>query len=147
MATIRLPNDFSEFLKLLNSSKVEYLLVGGYAVNYHGVARSTGDMDIWIRPSQTNAERLVQALNRFGFRGVTPEILTVPGQIIRMGVPPLRLEILTSASGVNFEECHARRQTLEMEELSIPVISLEDLKRNKRASGRLKDLADLEALD
>jgi len=144
---IRLPQDFSEFLKLLNSNDVEYLLVGGYAVNSYGLARSTGDMDIWIRSSDANAEKLVQALKQFGFSGITPELFTVLDQIIRMGVPPLRLEILTSASGVDFEECYARRQIVEMEDLSVPVISLEDLKRNKRASGRFKDLADLEALD
>lgn len=147
MAMSRLPQDFSEFLKLLNSSDVEYLLVGGYAVNYYGLARSTGDMDIWIRPSYANAEKLVQALKEFGFSGVTPDLFTVPAQVIRMGVPPLRLKILTSVSGVDFEEFYTRRQVFEMEDLSVPVISLEDLKHNKRASGRLKDLADLEALD
>lgn len=78
---------------------------------------------------------------------MTPDLFTVPAQVIRMGVPPLRLKILTSVSGVDFEEFYTRRQVFEMEDLSVPVISLEDLKRNKRASGRLKDLADLEALD
>ena len=132
MATIRLPSDFSEFLKLLNSSGAEYLLIGGYAVNYYGDAK--------------NAFQVASVLRGFGFAAVTPEMLSAPDQIIRMGVPPLRLEILTSISGVDFEECYARRELAEVDGIRVPVIRLDDLKRNKLASGRLKDLADLEEL-
>jgi predicted nucleotidyltransferase len=146
MATIRLPNDFSEFLRLLNSIGVEYLLIGGYAVNYYGSSRSTGDMDIWTSRLPENAFKVASVLRDFGFSAATQEMLSEPGQIIRMGVPPLRLEILTSISGVDFDECYARRELAEVDGILVPVIRLEDLKRNKRASGRLKDLADLEEL-
>jgi len=149
MATIRLPSDFSEFLKLLNSIGAEYLLIGGYAVNDYGSSRSTGDMDIWTSRLPVNASKVASVLRGFGFSAATPEMLSEPDQIIRMGVPPLRLEILTSISGVDFEECYARRELAEIEGILVPVIRLEDLKRNKRnkrASGRFKDLADLEEL-
>jgi predicted nucleotidyltransferase len=146
MATIRLPSDFSEFLKLLNSIGAEYLLIGGYAVNYYGSSRSTGDMDIWIARDAENAAKVVSVLRDFGFGAATLEMFSTPDQIIRMGVPPLRLEILTSISGVDFEECYARRELAKVEGIFVPVIRLEDLKRNKLASGRLKDLADLEDL-
>ena len=92
MGTIRLPRDFSEFLKLLNSNSAKYLLVGGYAVNYYGYSRATGDMDIWISRDDDNIQRVVHSLQSFGFVNVTPDMLAVPGQVIRMGVPPLRLE-------------------------------------------------------
>jgi predicted nucleotidyltransferase len=146
MATIRLPSDFSEFLKLLNSIGAEYLLIGGYAVNYYGSSRSTGDMDIWIARDAENAFKVAAVLRDFGFGAATQEMLSAPDQIIRMGVPPLRLEILTSISGVDFEECYARRELAEVDGILVPVIRLDDLKRNKLASGRLKDLADLEEL-
>jgi predicted nucleotidyltransferase len=146
MATIRLPSDFSEFLKLLNSIGAEYLLIGGYAVNYYGSSRSTGDMDIWTSRRPENAAKVASVLRDFGFSAAGQEMLSEPDQIIRMGVPPLRLEILTSISGVDFEECYARRELADVEGILVPVIRLEDLKRNKRASGRFKDLADLEEL-
>jgi hypothetical protein len=115
-------------------------------VNYYGSSRSTGDMDIWIARDAENALKVASVLRDFGFGAATPEMLSAPDQIIRMGVPPLRLEILTSISGVDFEECYARRELTEVEGILVPVIGLDDLKRNKLASGRLKDLADLEEL-
>jgi hypothetical protein len=121
-------------------------LIGGYAVNYYGSSRSTGDMDIWTSRQPVNASKVASVLRGFGFSAATPEMLAEPDQIIRMGVPPLRLEILTSISGVDFEECYNRRELAEIEGMLVPVIRLEDLKRNKRASGRFKDLADLDEL-
>jgi predicted nucleotidyltransferase len=147
MATIRLPNDFRELLQLFNSNHVEYLLIGGYAVNYYGYARSTGDMDIWVRRSPENAVNISRALQAFGFSDAYPELFTLPDQLIRIGVPPLRVEILTSISGVQFDECYENRERVEIDGTELPLIQLEDLKRNKRATGRLKDLADLEQLD
>jgi predicted nucleotidyltransferase len=147
MATIRLPSDFSEFLRLLNSSGAKYLLIGGYAVNYYGYSRSTGDMDIWVSRNTDNAVRVVDALRKFGFQQARPGILSLPDQILRMGMPPLRLEILTSISGVEFDECYARREIVDVDGCEVPVIHLVDLVRNKRASGRAKDLADLEELE
>ena len=147
MATIRLPRDFSEFLKLLNSKGVDYLLIGGYAVNYYGFSRATADMDIWVSSSPENALQVASALQEFGFPGASVEMFSAPDQVIRMGVPPFRLEVLTSISGVEFSDCYARRQIANIDGVAVPVIQLEDLKRNKRASGRLKDLADLEDLE
>ena len=146
MATIQLPRDFSEFLRLLNSTNVEYLLIGGYAVNYYGYLRSTGDMDVWISPRAENIARMVTALRQFGFAAASASLFDTPECMVRMGVPPLRLEILTSISGVTFDECFARRVVSDVEGVLVPIINLDDLRRNKQASGRAKDLADLEEL-
>jgi len=145
---IRLPPDFKEFLSLLNSHCVEYLLIGGYAVGYHGYPRPTGDMDVWIALSSENAIRVVQALVEFGFAAedVPVSLFTESGRIIRMGIPPMRLEIVTDISGVEFETCYAHRVTAEVDGVSVSIIALEDLKTNKKASGRHKDLNDLEQL-
>lgn len=149
MATIPLPPDFSEFLRLLNTHEVRYLLVGGYAVGYHGYVRATADMDIWVDREQENAERLVEVLREFGFGGSDPslEMFLKESQVIRMGVPPVRIELLTSVSGVGFEECYAERIVEDWDDASVNVLSLPKLKVNKRASGRLKDLNDLEHLE
>ena len=102
MGTIQLTPDFKEFLKLLNSKRVEYLLVGGYAVGYHGYPRPTGDMDIWVARTRDNAQRLVEALAQFGF--ICPaELLLQENQLVQMGVPPFRIEILTTIDGVDLE--------------------------------------------
>ncbi len=131
MATIRLARDFKEFLQLVRSAKIEYLLVGGYAVGHYGYPRATGDLDIWVAVSDANALKLVQALRQFGFdvAELTEELFKQPRRVIRMGVPPVRIEILTNIDGV-----------------TIDIISLEDLKRNKRAAGRHQDLDDVEKL-
>lgn len=145
---IVLPLDFKDFLKLLNDKKVEYLLIGGYAVAYHGYPRATNDIDIWIAINPSNAERIVAALREFGFD--LPELSTnlflIENRIIRMGVPPMRIEIATTISGVNFEQCYKERVTGEIDDVSISIISLNHLKINKLASGRFKDLNDLENL-
>jgi predicted nucleotidyltransferase len=148
MDTILLPPDFKEFLRLLNSKRVEYLIIGGYAVAHYGYVRATADMDIWIALDPSNAERAAEAIRDFGFNDpeLTAMLLLEPGKIIRMGNPPFRLEVMTTISGVEFAECYARRSVSELDGLEIPFISLEDLKANKQASGRLKDLADLEHL-
>ena len=146
MATIQLPPDFKEFLKLLNSSSVEYLVIGGYAVNVHGYARATADLDIWISIHPENARRVAQVLREFGFAQAEPETFLRPCQVIRMGVPPVRLAILTSVSGVEFADCYARRLEAELDGVPINLIQLDDLKRNKLASGRLQDRLDLERL-
>jgi hypothetical protein len=149
MATIPLPPDFSEFLRLLNAHEVRYLLVGGYAVGYHGYVRATADMDIWVDRERSNAERLVKVLREFGFgdSDPTPEMFLEESRVIRMGVPPIRIELLTSVSGVGFDECYAERIVDDWDDVSVNIISLPKLKDNKRASGRLKDLNDLEHLE
>jgi hypothetical protein len=148
MATINLPLDFKEFLLLLNEHDVRYLLVGGYAVGYHGYPRATVDMDIWVAISPENAQKTVSALREFGFDfpELNPELFMEKDKIIRMGLPPMRLEILTSVSGVEFDACYQNRILAEVDGLKINLIGLDDLKQNKLAAGRHKDLNDLENL-
>lgn len=148
MATIHLPPDFKEFLKLLNAHQVEYLLIGGYAVGYHGYPRSTVDMDIWIAMHLDNADRIVAVLKEFGFDPpeLSPELFLKEWQIIRLGVPPVRIEIATTISGVNFSECYAERVSDILDGVEVNLISLKHIKANKKASGRHQDLADLENL-
>jgi predicted nucleotidyltransferase len=135
-------------LKLLNSKRVEYLLIGGYAVGYYGYPRATADMDVWVAMSPQNAARLVSALRTFGFDvpALEPELFLQQKQVVRLGEPPLRIEILTSISGLTFADCFPRRKKARLDGLRVNVISLQDLKRNKAASGRPKDLDDLEHL-
>ena len=148
MATIHLPPDFKEFFQLLNSHKVLYLVIGGYAVAYHGYPRATGDIDIWIATNPDNAKRTVQAIKEFGFADpdISEEIFLKEEQVIRMGVPPLRIELLTTISGVDFKSCYANRIDETIDEVKISFIDLEHLKQNKKASGRHIDLNDLERL-
>lgn len=148
MATIHLPPDFKEFLQLLNVHQVDYLLIGGYAVGYHGYPRATADIDVWITAHAANAEKVVAALTEFGFHvpELKPEIFLKEDQIIRMGVPPIRIEIVTTISGVEFDECYQERITDELDGVRVNLISLKHLKINKKASGRYKDLDDLEHL-
>lgn len=145
---IRLPIEFKEFLKLLSEFQVDYLVVGGYAVAYHGYPRATGDMDIWIAMSPENAEKVMSALRAFGFgeTGASSELFIQPDQVTRMGVPPLRIEILTTVSGLDFSDAFSRRIVDQIDGTPISLVSLEDLRRNKRAAGRKKDLADLDNL-
>lgn len=148
MATIRLPPDFKEFLKLLNENKVQYLLIGGYAVGYYGYPRATADMDIWIAMQVSNAEKIVTVLREFGFDlpELSTELFLKENQIIRMGKAPIRIEIVTSISGVEFGECYRDRITEILDGVEVNLISLKHLKINKKASGRYKDLNDLENL-
>jgi predicted nucleotidyltransferase len=146
MDMILLPPDFREFLQLLNSHKIRYLLVGGYAVGYYGYPRATADMDVWVATDAENVERIIAALAEFGFAEVEPELFTKEKQVLRMGMPPLRIELLTGVSGVKFEDCYSHRVAVNLGEVEVSLISLEDLKTNKAASGRYKDLNDLEHL-
>ena len=148
MATIRLPPDFKEFLKLLKEHNVRYLLIGGYAVGYHGYPRATADMDIWVAMQSENAEKVVLVLRKFGFDvpELSAELFLKDKQIVRMGVPPVKLEITTSISGVEFDECYQERVTDILDGIEVSLISLKHLKVNKKASGRYKDLSDLENL-
>ena len=148
MATVNLPPDFKEFLKLLNAHQVEYLLIGGYAVAYHGYPRATADMDIWIATHAQNTKKIVAALKEFGFDlpELSTELFQKKGQIIRMGVPPVRIEIATTISGVVFEECFAARVVDELDGVEVNIIDLTHLKINKKAAGRHKDLDDIENL-
>ena len=146
MATIRLPPDFKEFLSLLNSNNVEYLVIGGYAVNYYGYSRATADLDIWIAVNPENSEKTARVVREFGFEEAEAQAFVKPRQVVRMGVPPVRLEILTSISGVEFAECYDRRLEADFGGVAVHLIGLNDLRQNKLASGRLKDRLDLEQL-
>lgn len=148
MAIPRLPQDFREFLKLLNDQSVDYLLVGSYAVGYHGYVRSTGDMNIWIRRDQSNAEKLVSVLTQFGFgvEKLSPDLFMKENNVVRLGVPPFRIELMTTLSGVKFEKCDQNKVETSVDGIKIPLINLDDLKANKKATGRHKDLDDLEHL-
>lgn len=148
MATISLPPDFREFLKLLNSHCVEYLVIGGYAVAFHGYPRATADLDVWIAMNPPNAERVVAALKDFGFNlpSLSTDVFLKEKQIIRMGLPPIRIEILTSISGVTFEDCYAARVVDQWDDIQVNLIDLAHLKRNKQAAGRHRDFDDLEHL-
>ena len=144
----RLPNDFKEFLRSLNSHGVEYLLVGGYAVGYYGYPRATADMDIWVSLAPENSERVLAALRAFGFDqpDLTTALLGKENQLVRMGIPPLRIEVLTSITGITFEQAFPHRTIVDMDGVPASLIGLDDLKANKRAIGRHKDLDDLEHL-
>ena len=150
MATSLLPADFKEFLKLLNSQRVEYLVIGGYAVGYHGYPRATADIDVWIAINPANAQKVAAVIREFfgaEVQGATPELFLQENKIARMGVPPFRIEILTTISGVGFAECYAERIVDAIDGVEVNLIGLKHLKANKKASGRLKDLNDLEHLD
>ncbi len=146
MAMIRIPRDFREFLKLLDAHSARFLLIGGYAVNAFGYVRNTVDMDVWIAVDAANQKRVLEAIRDFAFPGAPDDLLIEDDAMVRMGQPPLRIEVLKKISGVEFEDCWPRRVTIEDDDLKIPTISLADLKRNKMASGRKKDLLDVDEL-
>jgi hypothetical protein len=148
MATIQLPLDFKEFLQLLNSQRVEYLLVGGYAVGHYGYPRATGDMDVWIAVSPANAAAMVRVLQKFGFTAdtISAQSFLAEDKVIRIGVPPVRIDLVTRVEGLDFAPCFARRTIELLDGVEVNLISLDDLKINKRALGRPKDLDDLEHL-
>jgi predicted nucleotidyltransferase len=143
-----LPGDFKEFLKLLNEHKVKYLLIGGYAVGYHGYPRATNDIDIWIENSQLNSQNVLSAVKEFGFDvpELTEDLFKNNKNIIRMGTAPMRIEVIIDIDGVEFSKCYKNRITAKIEGINVDIISLPDLKTNKKASGRNKDLADLDYL-
>lgn len=145
---IELPPDFKDFLKLLRVHGVRYLLIGGYAVGYHGYPRATNDLDIWIAVHPDNAERMTAVLREFGFDlpEVKASLFLQDKHIIRMGESPLRVEVTTAISGVAFDECYADRVVDTFDGVEVNLISLHHLKVNKKASGRYKDLNDLEHL-
>jgi hypothetical protein len=143
-----LTKDFREFLQCLNEHRVEYLLIGGHAVAFHGYPRATGDLDVWVAVNKVNARRIVKALRAFGFDlpDLSPDLFLRKQRIVRMGIEPNRIEIQTGISGIQFSRVYPRRIVAELDGVSVNIIPLDDLKTNKKASGRYKDLADLEQL-
>ncbi|MEE4599790.1 MAG: DUF6036 family nucleotidyltransferase [Desulfobacteraceae bacterium] len=144
-----LNKDFREFIELLNENEVRYLVVGGYAVAFHGHPRYTKDLDVWIGLSPENANKILDALIKFGFGslGLKSEDFLESDQIIQLGYPPNRIDILTTLKDMNFEDCYNTRVEVEIRGLPINFIDIESLKKNKRATGRPQDLADVENLE
>jgi len=140
--------DFKEFVELLQKNSAEYLIVGGYAVGIHGHPRFTGDLDIWLNPSPENAKRILTTVNEFGFSSfkLTESDFTKEGNVIQLGYPPLRIDLLTSIDGVTFQECFDNRKEVEMEGVIVNFIGYWDLLKNKKESGRPKDIDDIEHL-
>jgi hypothetical protein len=145
MATIKLTQDFKEFLRLLHSEQIEYLLIGGYAVGLYGVPRPTKDLDVWVSMAVANLDRLIGVLEKFGFAtgSITREMFLQQQTVFRMGVPPNRLEILTRLSGVEFADCYLRRRIMTVDDIDVSVIDLDDLLKNKSAAARPQDVADV----
>lgn len=140
--------DFKEFLELLNAHSVRYLVVGGYAVAFHGYPRATGDIDIWIEIAPDNANQMVRVVRDFGFGGLgyTAADFQEPGTVIQFGVSPIRIDILTEIDGVSFPTAFALRETPLLDGIPVSIISLHDLQRNKAATGRAQDQVDLARL-
>ena len=143
--------DFRDLLMELLDAEARFLVVGAHAMAVHGVPRATGDLDVWVSPAATNAERVWAALQRFGAPveqlGVSLEDLQTPGMVVQIGQPPRRIDLLTDVSGLEFEEAWSNRTTHSIGPRAVPFLSRADLIRNKRASGRPKDLADLDVLE
>ena len=141
--------DFKEFIESLNSNKVRYLVIGGYAVALHGHPRFTKDLDIWVENSTDNAKAIIKALEQFGMGslGLIEEDFKEPDQVIQIGYPPNRIDVFTSASGVSFAECFNSKLSILLDGIEVDFIDLEHLKKNKKATNRLQDLADLENLE
>jgi len=145
---MNLEDDLREFIELLNALKIRYIIVGAFAVAYHGYPRFTADIDLFIERSSENAQGLMNAIQQFGFGdlGLSAEDFLQEDQVIQLGVAPNRIDLLTFLSGVEFQEAWAGRVQGEIAGLSVPIISKELLKKNKAASGRSQDIADLEHL-
>jgi hypothetical protein len=144
-----LNEDYRDMLHALSNEKVKFLLVGAYALAAHGIIRATVDFDIWIMPSLENAEAVFRALLRFGapLHNLTIEDLQKDGTIFQIGVAPRRIDIITEASGLKFDEAYQGSLVVNLDGIEVNILSIEDLICNKRASGRTKDLADAEALE
>ncbi|MEW5983197.1 MAG: hypothetical protein AB1806_12630 [Acidobacteriota bacterium] len=141
--------DFDEFFGSLTAHNVEFLVVGAYALAFHGVPRFTGDIDVFIRPTTDNGQRLLAALKSFGFPvgDLTPEQVIDPRRVLQMGVEPVQIHVMSDISGVTWDEAWATRETGHCGSRVLPFIGRRQFIKNKKASGRLKDLADVEALE
>jgi len=141
--------DFLDMFRALNAEGAKYLLVGAYAVGLHGVPRATGDIDFWVEPSADNAQRVWRALHRFGapLYDLTIADLPEPQLDYQIGVEPLRIDVITSVDGLAFDDAWRERETRDYEDVAVPLISLQHLKINKRATGRAKDLGDADELE
>jgi hypothetical protein len=140
--------DFREFLALLNEHEVDFMIVGGYALAFHGAPRYTGDIDVFIKPDNKNAQLIIKVLEEFGFSSLdlSVEDFQEENNVVQLGLPPVRIDIITSISGVTWEEAEASKEPGKYGDLSIFYIGKSQFVANKRAIGRTKDIADIEAL-
>lgn len=143
-----LSQDFKEFVELLIKHKAEYLIVGGYAVGVHGHPRYTGDLDIWLHSTQENAKKILNCLKEFGFGSfqLSENDFLKENNVIQLGNPPLRIDLLTNIDGVTFNECFSNRKEIEIDGILVSFIGYNDLIKNKLKTGRAKDLDDIENL-
>ncbi|UCH92498.1 MAG: nucleotidyltransferase [Candidatus Aminicenantes bacterium] len=147
MALKRLPADFRDFLNSLNKNGVRYLLVGGWAVGIYGHPRATGDMDVLIAIDDANLDKLLKAFYEFGAPTVEKNHFKEKGNVFRMGRSPIKIDVINEASGIDIDDCYSRRNVVHIDGIDISLISKEDLIKNKKASGRTKDIADVEDLE
>lgn len=147
MAKRQLPEDFKDFIKFLNEYNVRYLLVGGWAVGIYGNPRATKDIDFLIAIDDENIENLQKALYNFGAPTVNNSVFQDKGNVFRLGRSPVQIDIINEASGIIFEDCYIRRNVISTDDIEISTISKEDLIKNKKASGRHRDLADIESFE
>lgn len=144
-----LNEDYRDMLQALSDEKVRFILVGAYALAAHGFVRATTDIDIWVMPSTQNSDAVLRALRRFGapLHNLTKEDLQKDGTVFQIGVAPRRIDIITAASGLQFEKTYQNSISVNLDGIEVHIPSVEDLIRNKKASGRTRDLADAEALE
>ena len=144
-----LNSDYKDMLQVLLDNGVKFLMVGAYAMGVHGYPRATGDIDIWVETSAENSERVYRSMAAFGapLHEIDETTFATPGIVFQIGVAPRRIDIITAISGVEFDDAYQQRQIVEIEDLSIPILSLDDLIKNKRATGRDKDRLDADQLD
>ena len=147
MALKQLPEDFKDFLNFLNTNGVKYLLVGGWAVGIYGYPRATGDMDVLIASDEANLDKLLKALYEFGAPSIAKGHFKEKGNVFRMGRSPIKIDVINEASGIDIEDCYSRRNVVHIDGIDISLISRGDLLKNKKASGRAKDIADIESLE
>jgi hypothetical protein len=140
--------DFRDLFELLNEHEVEYLIIGGYALAFHGAPRYTGDIDILVQPHPENAQRIIRALAKFGFNfaNLTADDFQNPDRVVQLGVPPVRIDLITSITGVSWEEAAASRESGHFGNVPVHYIGKSQFIVNKRATGRKRDLADIESL-
>jgi len=145
---VNIHNEYKEFLRLLIDEKVDFLLIGGFAVAHYGFIRNTQDIDFFFRNEEPHRRRVRKVLENFGIEShlIDDEIIATPGKVLRIGVAPIRIELLNRISGVTFEEAWKTRSELLVDDLKVPVIGRAELLKNKKASGRTKDLLDVEEL-
>jgi len=146
---LELPQDFKELFEYLNAEKVEYLLIGGYAVIAYGYVRNTSDIDVVVSDGIENATRLMRALANFGFgeTELKTELFTEPDSVVRMGIEPMKIEVLNYLKGVDFVDAYSRRNSVRVEDVDVDLIALPDLLANKRDVGRPKDIVDADELE